>query len=69
MASMSEQRRTLLFSATMTESLIALEELVNGNNEIVRFDLTSGGQKIPTTLQQEYILIPGMIIFTSILLL
>lgn len=52
---MNKTRQTLLFSATMTSSLREIENFAM--KETLRFDLTIT-TKIPSTLRQEYLLMP-----------
>lgn len=58
MQCMHKQRQTLLFSATLTESLKELEAMSSKNT--LRFDLTLN-QKIPTQLIQEYLFMPAQL--------
>ena len=52
---MHKRRQTLLFSATLTESLAELEKMASV--ETLRFDLTLE-QRVPSTLQQQYLFMP-----------
>jgi ATP-dependent RNA helicase DDX49/DBP8 len=55
---MHKNRKTLLFSATLTESLSELEKMTLSNT--LRFDLTLT-QKIPSRLQQQYLFMPAQV--------
>lgn len=55
LGSMHDRRQTLLFSATLTESLSQLEKMASV--ETLRFDLTLT-QKVPSTLLQQYLFMP-----------
>lgn len=58
LSKMHPDRRTLLFSATLTSSLSELEKLA-GNNTL-KFDLTSD-QPVPETLVQQYLFMPTQV--------
>ena len=53
---MSISRQTLLFSATMTDSLVEVQKLTK--KESLRFDLISG-IKVPSKLMQQYLFLPS----------
>jgi ATP-dependent RNA helicase DDX49/DBP8 len=55
---MSPKRKTLLFSATLTDSLAELEEIALSN--ALRFDLTKD-RKMPTQLVQNYLFMSAKI--------
>jgi ATP-dependent RNA helicase DDX49/DBP8 len=55
LSNMSRQRQTLIFSATLTESLEELEKLASSST--LRYDL-SKKQNVPTNLLQQYLLMP-----------
>ena len=54
----NKKRRTLLFSATLSASLVELEQFAM--KETLRFDLTTE-QRIPTQLIQQYLFVPAQI--------
>ncbi len=68
---MHPQRKTLLFSATLTQSLVELEKIAG--KETLRFDLTGGGwvdgegegegkvQRMPERLLQQYLFMPAQV--------
>eukprot|EP01041_Mallomonas_annulata_P003043 gene3043-5961_t len=58
LSNIPKTRQTLLFSATLNETLIELETLAMKNT--LRFDLTTE-QKIPTRLRQEYLFMPSQV--------
>jgi ATP-dependent RNA helicase DDX49/DBP8 len=58
LSKMNPRRKTLLFSATLTESLAELEKLAMSN--ALRFDLTSS-RKMPTRLEQNYLFMSAKI--------
>ena len=58
LSKMHPERRTLLFSATLTSSLSELEKLA-GNNTL-KFDLTTD-QPVPETLVQQYLFMPTQV--------
>ncbi|CAM9762049.1 unnamed protein product, partial [Phaeothamnion confervicola] len=57
-AALPRRRQTLLFSATMTDSLQELERLALG--DAVRYDLTKRAA-VPATLRQEYLFMPQQV--------
>ena len=58
LSSMSPDRQTLMFSATMTKSISEIQSLTE--KETVKFDLTES-IKIPTKLKQEYLFLPSSV--------
>ena len=54
----NSKRRTLLFSATLTPSLVELEKLAM--KDTLKFDLTSE-QRVPTHLVQQYLFVPAQV--------
>lgn len=56
--SLRKSRQTLLFSATYTTNLKAVESLGMGNS-VFHFEAGSGIPTIPDTLQQKYLFIPA----------
>jgi ATP-dependent RNA helicase DDX49/DBP8 len=58
LSKMHPQRKTLLFSATLTASLTELEKLAG--NATVKFDLTSE-QAVPEMLTQQYLFMPTQV--------
>jgi ATP-dependent RNA helicase DDX49/DBP8 len=56
--SMHKNRKTLLFSATLTETLSELESLASINT--IRYDLTLKN-KLPTKLLQQYLFMPSQV--------
>jgi ATP-dependent RNA helicase DDX49/DBP8 len=57
-AAMPTKKNTLLFSATLTESLDKLSQFTS--KDTLRFDLTST-QKVPDTLIQQYLFMPRQV--------
>ena len=55
---MPKERQTLVFSATLTSSLVTLETLTN--EKTLKFDLTSE-VVIPSQLKQQYLFIPAQV--------
>jgi ATP-dependent RNA helicase DDX49/DBP8 len=53
-----KKRRTFLFSATMTESLVEVEKFAMQST--LRFDLTQG-QRVPAQLVQQYLFMPQQV--------
>jgi ATP-dependent RNA helicase DDX49/DBP8 len=58
LSSLGPRRKTLLFSATLTESLAELETLAM--KDTVKFDLTVK-QRVPTQLAQQYLFVPSQV--------
>jgi ATP-dependent RNA helicase DDX49/DBP8 len=58
LSSMGPKRKTLLFSATLTESLAELETLAM--KDTVKFDLTVK-QRLPAKLLQQYLFVPSQV--------
>lgn len=58
LSKMHPQRKTLLFSATLTSSLTELEKLAG--KDTLKFDLTTD-QLIPETLVQQYLFMPTQV--------
>ena len=58
LSKMHPQRKTLLFSATLTSSLTELEKLAG--KDTLKFDLTTD-QLIPETLTQQYLFMPTQV--------
>jgi ATP-dependent RNA helicase DDX49/DBP8 len=58
-SSMHPKRQTLLFSATLTDSLVELEKLAA--TDTLRFDLTSEASKVPSRLLQQYLFMPAQV--------
>lgn len=54
----SSKRQTLLFSATLTSSLVELEKLAMKNT--LKFDLTSA-QRVPSQMTQQYLFVPAQV--------
>ena len=63
--SMNKNKQLLLFSATLTESLLSLESLLSSNT--LKYDLTDSNgdvnmkQKVPSKLLQQYLFIPSQV--------
>jgi ATP-dependent RNA helicase DDX49/DBP8 len=53
-----KKRNTLLFSATLTDSLSKLDQFIA--RDTLKFDLTSA-QKVPLTLLQQYLFVPSQV--------
>ena len=58
LSNISDHRQTLLFSATLTSSLIQLESMAM--KDCLRFDLTAQ-QNMPTQLTQQYLFMPSQV--------
>mmetsp|Transcript_35102 Transcript_35102/g.33356 ORF Transcript_35102/g.33356 Transcript_35102/m.33356 type:complete len:520 (-) Transcript_35102:42-1601(-) len=58
LSKMHPQRKTLLFSATLTQSLTELEKLAG--KDTLKFDLTTGSI-VPETMIQQYLFMPAQV--------
>ena len=58
LSSMSSKRQTLIFSATLTDSIEEIQKITE--KDTLQFDLTSD-QKLPESLSQEYFFVPPQV--------